>query len=467
MAAIFPLPEPDDNNGLCAPKVRYPVNADSLRTTPKEWDVIILSTESRFDLSNQVRSLKPSDAWYTNSTEKLPEDNPHTLGLHWASNSKGVYIRPSYFVGAVWLDEEETVPLVVKPKIPEIDALAMFTAIADSHTVNLSELFNCDPEGQPIPGEPLPDLTLLQIAAYLAALAEFVQRHLRQGFTRVQENLTGRIKGRVRIPAQLRENLAFGRLDRAACEFTVMSLDTLENRILKAALDACTRYLANLECHLAPQLARWASIARAALAGVPEYRVNPRDWGQTHKTGLMRPYAHPLALARMILQRLRTDSNGITQEEAKTIPFFLDMNQLFEAWVGIWLAKTGIKFEAQTEFRNPIIFRPDFIARAEQIVVDAKYKDIAKDNRTSPSSADVYQALGYARLLAFAENRQESSYKETWLAYPGTPREEPLRDVAACWERRGENEAESLVTWPDGFRFGVLKIDFPTRNEPI
>ena len=239
----------------------------------------------------------------------------------------------------------------------------------------------------------------------------------------------------------MRENLAFGRVGRAACEFTVMSLDTLENRILTSAQEVCGRFLANNTGHLAPQLAHWLVISRAALVGVPEHRVTARDWGQTRKTGLMRAYARPLSLARMILSRLHVDADGRLADAApqETIPFFLEMNALFEAWVGVWLGETGIPFKAQDERRlDGLKIIPDFVARERQIVVDAKYKAIALEEqaRESLDNVDVYQALAYARLLAKADDDQESTYRATWLAFPGELIDDPMKDVPDKWEGR-------------------------------
>lgn len=398
-------------------------------------------------------------------------DNPRTLGLHW---SRGA-IRTSHFIGAVRLGEGEGAsPLIIESKIPGLDAASVFAEVLAAPKsitgVEFDLLFGCDTEQEPIDAVDLPGLTLLEVIAYLHSLAHFVQRHLRQGFVRVQENLIGKVRGRVLISRHVRENLARARPDRVICEFTVFSLDTLENRILKAALDIAGHWLtqAALAPDLQDALHRWSAIARTALATVPDCRVNPRDWSAVHKTGLMAAYARPLALARMILARLHLTPNGrVNDDPGRTFPFFLNANRLFEAWVGVCLHAAGCPVRAQVARRlnvcegGAVEFRPDFVLGPDPwAVVDAKYKILGADRLIS---ADLFQAIGYTRLLTphLADQEHVHAFREAWLAIPDSQGEDPLsveqakQLFCARWINRDG------IRWPDEYRLGCVKVPLP------
>ncbi|WP_295441592.1 hypothetical protein [uncultured Thiodictyon sp.] len=314
-------------------------------------------------------------------------DNPRTLGLHWWS---GGGIRCSHFIGAVRLGEGADAPcLCVRPKVERLDLAAVFAAVLAAPPtqtgVEFHRLFGCDPAQAPIEGVELPQLTLLEVTAYLYCLAQFARRHLREDFRRVEENLVGRVRGRVRIADQVRENLVRARADRMVCEFTVLGRDTLENRILKAALAAGLRWLHQQPRSVLPDAVwHWGALGRAALTAVPVQRIAPREWKTARRYGAMRHYAEPLALAELVLTRLHLDPSGCATKGQHTLPFFLDGNRLFEAWVGVCLGYADCQPEAQRErcFSLPNEYRwklrPDFLVSLEdkvgRAIVDAKYK---------------------------------------------------------------------------------------------
>jgi hypothetical protein len=450
----------------------YFVNPDDLRRR-KEWKEIPKIPEGgQFDLARFVVDGDPSHPWNQGRATAAPiepEENPCTLGLHWRFvRGEGRSIAPSHFCGAVWLDDHQ--PLVVYPKFDDIDIAGMLTEVLGAPLsvtgMEPGALFGCDPGARPIPipGNHYPNLTFLEVIAYLATLARFVQRHLRQGFNRVSENLVGRVRGRVDFGGQLRENQVRAKDDRACCEFSVMSLDTLENRLLKAALNACSHWLtgrAGMGGAMQERLARWSSQARAALASVPDYRPTARDWAAVRKTGLMRAYSEPLNLARLILQRIHVDARGRLEEDHKVFPFFIDMNRLFEGWVGVCLNEASNQMDAQPEKDLPLNggrfrFRPDFVV--DGCVVDAKYKLIDRDD---VDNGDVYQVISYARLSSLGADGKsdDPGLGEAWLALPETP---PKHDVSGAliafkdsWPSRSHT-----WEWPD-FRFGLVRVPLP------
>jgi len=191
----------------------------------------------------------------------------------------------------------------------------------------------------------------------------------------------------------------------------------------------------------------------------------------------MHAYARPLALARMILSRLRVNHDGRVINIGKATPFYLDMNQLFEAWTGVWLVKAGINPQAQTERTlkiadQSITFRPDYIFtnrdNDEGIVLDAKYKPVIyrghRPKKHEIINADVYQVLAYSHLLNLTSaGTNFPPIVEAWLIFPDKSSAEPFKNAEDSWKNR-KNRNKSPLT--PSIYFGILGIPMPGSKSP-
>jgi 5-methylcytosine-specific restriction enzyme subunit McrC len=77
--------------------------------------------------------------------------------------------------------------------------------------------------------------------AYMKALHDIVQRHLRRGFIARNEDLRSRIRGQIVSGRYAAQSLSRGRADIVPCSFRALEQDTLENRILRTALAGAWR----------------------------------------------------------------------------------------------------------------------------------------------------------------------------------------------------------------------------------
>lgn len=408
--------------------LEFKVSSRALRTA-REYGFIGLGATDADDLYDLV----PLKLW---SSER--HGDKRLLGLSWI-NDRFVL---SHFVGAVWLDEgKESIPLIVGSKLSDdrfaVDPVAMY--IEAGNVIQLSsEVFGCEPNQNVIEGKELSRLTLLQVTVFLKELVEFVRRHLRHGFIRVRNNLVGKVKGKIVVSENVRCNTVKGRDDRIFCQYHVIDIDTIPNQILRAALTLCIKYLGSIETDKSiEQLQEWARICNTALAGVTDRRVSSADFQAVSYSGLMGRYKPIHRLAKMILRRLHTDGTGaLDLRSAVTVPFWLDMNALFEKYVEVKLAKQGIKYSAQVliSVKNgnlPFQCKPDFIIGDGFAVLDAKYKAIletrideevaernienirldhaAKENALSnvinkTIHSDYYQIIAYSLLVTQLKN---------------------------------------------------------------
>ncbi|RLF27752.1 MAG: hypothetical protein DRN14_05025 [Thermoplasmata archaeon] len=362
-----------------------------------------------------------------------------TLGLHWTLGGK---IRPSHFVGAVWLEQDKKqYPLVVKPKIAQVDVLQMFCSVASHPAImgSLKSFFKCWPDQDLIDGIPLENLSLLQVAIYLNRLVKFCRRHLRQGFIRVADNCPGNIKGKILPEANLRANTVHGRADRVYCQYQIVSSDTLANQILKFALFLSIKCLGkyskgNDELQI---FWNWARQCEAALASVSLRAITQNDFQGLFYSGLMQRYKEPHKLAKMIIKQFKVEASGEFKEpELKTVPFYLDMNNLFEKYVGAKLreAELEVRYQDRNTIRDgfELTYCPDFIVAEPLMVIDAKYKLMFERETDEDKEAekiffkdlfiyksDIYQILAYSMLLA-AEKPSDRFPQRAILVYPDT-----------------------------------------------
>ena len=337
----------------------------------------------------------------------LGSDSREYLGVHF----EGEKLMASYFVGQVWLKENDSVLQKSPKRQDKVDYFKM-TAECLSHPIvgkhiladNDDQCFYFDTEKAPIPLDQKlkKPIILLLVAQYLKELFWLCKRHLRRGFPRVERNLTGRCKGRVLIKENIIHNSARGRFDRLYCQYQIHTMDTLENQILRAALEQSIRVLRTYAAKDSLKaLWGWANEPANTLSGVKLRRIYPSEFHQIRYSGSLKVYKKPHALARMILRTLGSDPNRPKEfNKIELPPFSINMNELFERYCDVLLRKhyKGIK-ELWVGYTNlgkqkDVQLRPDYLIRkSKKAIIDAKYKyDWGSSERK-----DVYQVLAYSR----------------------------------------------------------------------
>jgi len=354
------------------------------------------------------------------SGANLSENAQHErLGVHKTADG----YRALHYVGAIWLShatqKDQRVPLIIYPKVHDetkiLDAVAML-----DKAVQYSEIFDASEKASQEPifkifedqeyvtsNDSVPDISMFQVVWYLKELASFCQRSIRQGFIRIDDNLIGKIKGKILIDEQIHKNFSRGRADRMACRYEIMTVDTLPNRILKYALRLSTgllnqKYGANNKA--ISNIWIWARQAESALSDVTLTTVKNKDFNTIHYSGSLSKYKSIHILAKAIISNLRIDASGSIQSTGSIIPFALNMNTLYEAYVGVKLKQAGIDLLPQqtmsVKFGNGTkTFRPDFCSPCGKLIIDAKYKRYIEGNNEERISADLEQLIAYSVLV--------------------------------------------------------------------
>lgn len=349
--------------------------------------------------------------WLAMHAESLENSPEEWLGLH---HYQGQF-RPGDYVGLVWLGEgDDRIALRVMPKdaFQCLDYLAMYLQCAEDPEVSghLDRCFYCWPEDAPIEliDEETTELSSMIVAAFLRELNLLCLRHLRRAFLPEECNLSGKVKGRIVMAAQLRENLSRSREERAVCRYQIISDDCRENRILRAALEQSVRWLTRRAPHTEAYkttLWRWVHVARSALSCVGVHRITARDFLGIRYTGTFVHYRQAHRLARMILNLLGSDPTvDPPLDEQRGIafpPFALCTYELFERYTEVLLRRQFADIRPGYDDRNlrpqggRYVVRPDFLVPEKRWILDCKYKPIPRAHEEP--NADIYQVVAYSQ----------------------------------------------------------------------
>lgn len=272
---------------------------------------------------------------------------------------------------------------------------------------------------------------------YVDTVADFATRWLRRSYRTREILLSGHVRGRFLVSKYMTQSLATGRNVEVPCVVTERTIDTANNRILKAGL----REVAKLSSALAIPAARKAvkTAVNAALpmfAGVSDTTIGPSELRATSTRGPERHYASILQTTSDLLGGRQLGAQTGTHQVSS---FLWAMPALFqEALRGILAASEDFTvdkskrpsaaiYDGSAKRLTSSKIDPDYVLRGTNGVMlfDAKYKEslripsseddsliIGNDGpKIRVSRGDIYQMAAY---------RQQPLWlgAETALVYP-------------------------------------------------
>lgn len=287
------------------------------------------------------------------------------------------------WVGLLRVDDDLTV--IAEPKVPVANLARMLQVAHELPIEVLDGLVTCETI------EELYD----QLARLLADAALSLVHHGLHHVYRPHQELRSSIRGRL-----LLNHLRTPRADpRVTCAFNERTADTIENRIVSAALHAALRggYCTSMtRAHLRKGL-------RQFVGRVTPTVVSVEDVDQLRYDRLTARYRRVHALARLFLD----ERSPLAREGDRTsLPFLLHMPSLFERFVERWLRfrierdVLPLRVLRQEKFR---VGDPDAVVFSMNVVItdnvgrpicvlDTKYKDAGV-----PAAGDVAQVAFYAQ----------------------------------------------------------------------
>ena len=264
------------------------------------------------------------------------------------------------------------------------------------------------------------NMNILIVYEYLTQLETICKRVLKQQSLPYEENMTGKVKGRILINKQIRHNLSKGRIDRNYCSYNKMSIDNKENQILKYALHICKKWSAERGSVFSDKILFCDNV----LKSVRLVKVTKADIRSVKTNGAFKAYKEGMIKAEAVLDSLNLAFDRGKEEvrTKKIVPFFIRMDLLFELYcralfenalkeVGNHrLAKYGEEstrslFNDTDSIDIPVGYQNKHIAdilvkndKENAFVVDAKYSLLA-EGYSDRIRGNTHQLLAYTLLF--------------------------------------------------------------------
>ena len=315
-------------------------------------------------------------------------------------------IQTNYYIGVDWIIERKKA-IYIEPKLNnnsthQTDYLKMlFSALKHTdvakHTDNLFEI---KWDKTPIEIEQHQDLlTPLLVVQYLRLVKEIVRKGLKKSYYKVENNLYGKVKGKVLVSQTIKQNLVKNKPLHTYCSYDEFGFNGLENRLLKKALVFIQRYLPNIKnLQSEKYIDEIFNYINPAFEFVSE-EVNLHDIKHTKTNAFYKEYEEAIQLAKLILKRFGYNVSNTQKNTIKTPPFWIDMSKLFELYVlGLLKDAYGTRILYGKNEAKLTYCLPDYLItkEGEKCIADAKYKSLYnKDGKYDIDN--VRQLSGYAR----------------------------------------------------------------------
>ncbi len=299
----------------------------------------------------------------------------------------------------------------------EVDYLRMLLELAGNPDTSpfIPSVLKIDWEAEPITLEQRDDrLTPFLIVQFLQLLKSIVRKGLKKSYYTVEQNLTNRVKGKILVGQNIKQNVLRNRMTKTVCKYQEFGADTLENRFLKKVLTFATHYVRNdkvffkrssgYKTHTTfeEELLHIINYCRPAFELVSD-DIRETELKNIKYNPFFQEYKEAIQLGSHILKKYSYNISNTAEFKVKTPPFWIDMPILFELYVYHKLLKANpsahkrIIYQYGT-FGNYL----DLLVKdgANSMIIDAKYK---LHYQTSHIHEDIRQVSGYARLKKVRE----------------------------------------------------------------
>jgi 5-methylcytosine-specific restriction enzyme subunit McrC len=335
--------------------------------------------------------------------------------------------KTGYFIGLSWLADTGKV-LYVTPKLDsaskQIDYLSMLSeSLKHAETIKYTDdLFKIEFDIPTIKINQQQDLiTPLIIVYFLQIVQVIVRKGLKKGYSKVENNLYGKVKGKILVSETLKQNVFKSKNLNTICTFDQFGLNHPENRILKKALLFLRRYL-KMSQHKDDGLEAVLNFILPAFEKVNE-NISISEVKSIRHNPFYSEYSKAVELAIIILKRFGFNINFIEEnEEIEVPPFWINMPLVFELYVlgklKDALGRKDIIFQSGANFGELDFLRTTI---GKESVIDSKYKSLYKSGYDID---DIRQLSAYARdkgtlrKLSVANSKWSNMLIDCLIVYP-------------------------------------------------
>jgi 5-methylcytosine-specific restriction enzyme subunit McrC len=370
--------------------------------------------------------------------KKAFHHNVDMLCFHVYKEHQDYFVDTNYFIGVDWLVPKRAA-VYIEPKLndtSQINFLGMLLQSLETteNLEHLDGLFHVEYEKDWILIPEQKDLlSPILIVQFLTLMQKIVRKGLKKSYYRVRENLNSRIKGKILLGQQIKENIVKNRLTKTICDFQEHGINTEENKFLKLVLKFVSSYLSRKKQNLfeKEQTQELQNILHYCLSSF-QHVTELNDEHQkisVKKNVFYMEYEKAIKIGEYILKRFSFNINKTSLSQTSTPPFWIDMSKLFELYVFGKLKKI---FAQSTDVTYHDTFlggkETDILVRADKYkcIVDCKYKPQYKYN--TPSLDDKRQLAAYTRMRS-VYGKLEIDEKELIkgvIIYPDQDRDEAI-----------------------------------------
>ena len=352
-------------------------------------------------------------------------NSDYFVGLDWLTKDRYIHVEPKLNFGVLKTfeksievenedftdDEIENLDLqaeieiqkVAKEPLKEVDIIAMLMKIMSNSEIakQTEKLLLIDWEIAEIPITQKQDvLTPFLVVKFLNLLKDIARKGLKKSYYKEQENLRNKVKGKILVGQQIKQNVFKNRFTNTVCEYQVFGEDSIENRFLKKVFLFCTQYVENNNHYFRDKndIFWMVNYIRPTLENINS-EIDLREIKHLKHNPFFKEYKDAIKIGQQILKRFSYNITKVTAEKILTPPFWIDMPKMFELYVYAMFLEDNPSLSA-AHFNYQFATHGnslDFLVCAsdKKIVVDTKYK--LKYNYTQIHE-DIRQVAGYARL---------------------------------------------------------------------
>lgn len=338
---------------------------------------------------------------FTEEEEKIIDNEfKDKIKLLYKSGNR-CFIESQQFVGYIILPNHI---INIKPKVTGISFINMV-----KYALNLPEL-------------KIPEIRLKEINNYYHILVLFLleeleilfQKGLNSGYVQHDDNINT-VRGKVLFKEHINSN-SF-RQDRIYCSFSELSIDTLENKIIKYTIYSLCH------CHFNDRDIESKLLScYKKLDGITLNSISHDIFQSIQYTPHNNHYRNIITLCELILKDSSVDDELIGEKTVKS--FLIDMNKLFEKFVTNLLRERLVDYNIESQMTSyadtaekAFKLIPDIIIKNTTgrllLVLDTKYKKLDK----SPESGDRDQVTAYSLFM---------KVRDIGLLYSGRKSDEDL-----------------------------------------
>lgn len=265
-------------------------------------------------------------------------------------------------------------------------------------------------------------LTPFLVVQFLQLLKQIVRKGLKKSYYPKEENLRGKVKGKILVGKHLKQNVFKNRLTSTYCSYQVFGEDSLENRFLKKVFQFVIMYVGNHKnvfISIRDEIKLSINFCRPAFehisTDIDEYSLK-----HIKNNPFFKEYKEAVQIGQQLLKKFAYNISKTVEQEVTTPPFWIDMPYLFELYFYAKLLKANptdvnqIHFQFST-YGNVL----DFLISKENspMIIDTKYKLHYKWGKVHQ---DIRQVSGYARLNKVRKElkKENSEVIDCLIVYP-------------------------------------------------